>query len=98
MATRDTRENYRAYMKTYMREYYKKHSITKKAKLLNQINVIKKVVYNDEEKTKILSGLNKLEDIINLPKYNYEAPDDITDFLNEDVSYSFNNSDNKINQ
>ena len=74
----------------YMRNYYKKNNNTgKNAQALNKIDEIVMDIFKlPENKTKrqeIIKSLIELKDIVKLPKMEFTVPDEITDFLNEDI-------------
>ena len=74
----------------YMRNYYKKNNNTgKNAKALNKIDEILMDIFKlPENKTKrqeIIKSLIELKDIVKLPKMEFTVPDEIADFLNEDI-------------
>lgn len=74
----------------YMRNYYKKNNNAgKNAQALNKIDEIVMDIFKlPENKTKrqeIIKSLIELKDIVKLPKMNFTVPDEITDFLNEDI-------------
>ena len=73
----------------YMRNYYKKNNNGKNAQALNKIDEILMDIFKlPENKTKrqeIIKSLIELKDIVKLPKMNFTVPDEITDFLNEDI-------------
>ena len=74
----------------YMRNYYKKNNNKgKNAQALNKIDEIVMDIFKlPENKTKrqeIIKSLIELKDIIKLPKMNFNVPDEIADFLNEDI-------------
>lgn len=74
----------------YMRNYYKKNNNTgKNAQALNKIDEIVMDIFKlPENKTKrqeIIKSLIELKDIVKLPKMDFTVPDEIADFLNEDI-------------
>ena len=74
----------------YMRNYYKKNNNTgKNAKALNMIDEIVMDIFKlPENKTKrqeIIKSLIELKDIVKLPKMEFTVPEEITNFLNEDI-------------
>ena len=74
----------------YMRNYYKKNNNAgKNAQALNKIDEIVMDIFKlPENKTKrqeIIKSLIELKDIVKLPKMEFTVPDEITDFLNEDI-------------
>lgn len=85
MATRDTRENYN----NYMRNYYKKNYVKKGDKINNKIDdIVMNILKAGETKvTKrdIIKSLVELKQMVKLPKMEFTVPDEITDFLNEDI-------------
>lgn len=85
MATRDTKENYNA----YMREYYKKNNQNKTTRINNKIDEIVLDIFNAGEtkvtKRDIIKSLVELKKMVKLPKMEFTVPDEIKDFLNEDI-------------
>ena len=74
----------------YMRNYYKKNNNAgKNAQALNKIDEILMDIFKlPENKTKrqeIIKSLIELKDIVKLPKMEFTVPDEIADFLNEDI-------------
>lgn len=74
----------------YMRNYYKKNNNAgKNAQALNKIDEIVMDIFKlPENKTKrqeIIKSLIELKDIVKLPKMDFTVPDEIVDFLNEDI-------------
>lgn len=74
----------------YMRNYYKKNNNAgKNAQALNKIDEIVmdifKLTENKTKRQEIIKSLIELKDIVKLPKMNFTVPDEITDFLNEDI-------------
>ena len=97
MATRDTKENYNA----YMRDYYKKNNQNKTTRINNKIDEIVMAIFNaPENKIKrhdIIKSLIELKQMAKLPKMEFTVPDEIVDFLNEDIKNPLANTE-KINQ
>lgn len=91
MATRDTKENYNA----YMRDYYKKNNHNKTTKINNKIDDILMAIFNAGEnkvtKRDIIKSLIELKQMAKLPKMKFTVPDDIKDFLNEDIKNPLTN-------
>ena len=85
MATRDTRENYN----NYMRNYYKKNYVKKGDRINNKIDeIVMDILKADETKvTKrdIIKSLVELKQMVKLPKMEFTIPDEIANFLNEDI-------------
>ena len=85
MATRDTKENYNA----YMRDYYKKNNQNKTTKINNKIDEIVMAILKAGEtkvtKRDIIKSLVELKQMVKLPKMEFTVPDEIADFLNEDI-------------
>ena len=80
----------------YMRNYYKKNNNTgKNAQALNKIDEILMDIFKlPENKTKrqeIIKSLIELKDIVKLPKMEFTVPDEIADFLNEDIKNPLTN-------
>ena len=73
----------------YMRNYYKNNNVCKNTKALNKIDEILMDIFKlPENKTKrqeIIKSLIELKDIVKLPKMEFTVPEEITDFLNEDI-------------
>lgn len=91
MATRDTRENYN----NYMRDYYKKNYIKKGDRINNKIDEIVLEIFNaSENKLKrhdIIKSLIELKQMVKLPKMEFTVPDEIKDFLNDDIKNPLTN-------
>lgn len=91
MATRDTKENYNA----YMRDYYKKNNHNKTTKINNKIDEIVMAIFtageNKVTKRDIIKSLIELKQMAKLPKMKFTVPDDIKDFLNEDIKNPLTN-------
>ena len=85
MATRDTKENYNA----YMRDYYKKNNHNKTTKINNKIDEIVMAIFkageNKVTKRDIIKSLIELKQMAKLPKMKFTVPDEIANFLNEDI-------------
>ena len=85
MATRDTKENYNA----YMRDYYKKNNQNKTTKINNKIDEIVMAILKAGEtkvtKRDIIKSLVELKQMVKLPKMEFTVPDEIANFLNEDI-------------
>ena len=85
MATRDTKENYNA----YMRDYYKKNNQNKTTRINNKIDEIVMAILKAGEtkvtKRDIIKSLVELKQMVKLPKMEFTVPDEIADFLNEDI-------------
>ena len=95
MATRDTKENYNA----YMRDYYKKNNQNKTTKINNKIDEIVMNILKAGEtkvtKRDIIKSLVELKQMVKLPKMEFTVPDEIADFLNEDIKNPLMNVKNK---
>ena len=91
MATRDTRENYN----NYMRNYYKKNYVKKGDRINNKIDQIVMAIFNaPDNKLKrhdIIKSLIELKQMAKLPKMKFTVPDEIADFLNEDIKNPLTN-------
>ena len=91
MATRDTKENYNA----YMRDYYKKNNQNKTTKINNKIDEIVMDILKAGEtkvtKRDIIKSLVELKQMVKLPKMEFTVPDEIKDFLNEDIKNPLTN-------
>ena len=99
MATRDTKENYNA----YMRDYYKKNNQNKTTRINNKIDEIVLDIFNAGEtkvtKRDIIKSLVELKQMVKLPKMEFTVPDEIANFLNEDIKNPLTNvklSANKV--
>ena len=99
MATRDTKENYNA----YMRDYYKKNNQNKTTKINNKIDEIVMNILKAGEtkvtKRDIIKSLVELKKMVKLPKMEFTVPEEIKDFLNEDIKNPLTNvklSANKV--
>ena len=99
MATRDTRENYN----NYMRNYYKKNYVKKGDRINNKIDEIVMAIFkageNKVTKRDIIKSLIELKQMAKLPKMKFTVPDEIADFLNEDIKNPLTNvklSANKV--
>ena len=79
----------------YMRNYYKNNNASKNTQALNKIDeIIMDIFKLPENKTKrqeIIKSLIELKDIVKLPKMNFTVPDEIADFLNEDIKNPLTN-------
>lgn len=73
----------------YMRNYYKNNNAGKNAKALNMIDEIVMDIFklpeNKSKRQEIIKSLIELKDMVKLPKMKFTVPDEITDFLNEDI-------------
>ena len=91
MATRDTKENYNA----YMRDYYKKNNQNKTTRINNKIDEIVMNILKAGEtkvtKRDIIKSLVELKQMVKLPKMEFSVPDEIKDFLNEDIKNPLTN-------
>lgn len=91
MATRDTKENYNA----YMRDYYKKNNQNKTTRINNKIDEIVMNILKAGEtkvtKRDIIKSLVELKQMVKLPKMKFTVPDEIVDFLNEDIKNPLTN-------
>ena len=91
MATRDTRENYN----NYMRNYYKKNYVKKGDRINNKIDEIVMAILKAGEtkvtKRDIIKSLVELKQMVKLPKMEFTVPDEIKDFLNEDIKNPLTN-------
>ena len=91
MATRDTRENYN----NYMRNYYKKNYVKKGDRINNKIDEIVMNILKAGEtkvtKRDIIKSLVELKRMVKLPKMEFTVPDEIKDFLNEDIKNPLTN-------
>lgn len=90
------KERYRV----YLRNYYHAHKQLKYDKVNNSIKLLSDEIIKTNNK-KLCEMMKNVYDELNEvipPKYNFEVPQDITDFLNEEHRYPFNNLENKLNQ
>ena len=91
MATRDTRENYN----NYMRNYYKKNYVKKGDRINNKIDEIVMAILKAGEtkvtKRDIIKSLVELKQMVKLPKMEFTVPDEIKDFLKEDIKNPLTN-------
>ena len=91
MATRDTRENYN----NYMRNYYKKNYVKKGDRINNKIDEIVMAIFKAGEtkvtKRDIIKSLVELKQMAKLPKMEFTVPNEIADFLNEDIKNPLTN-------
>ena len=91
MATRDTRENYN----NYMRNYYKKNYVKKGDRINNKIDeIVMNILKAGETKVSkrdIIKSLVELKQMVKLPKMEFTVPDEIADFLNEDINNPLTN-------
>ena len=74
----------------YMRNYYKKNNNAgKNTQALNKIDEIVMDIFklpeNKNKRQEIIKSLIELKDIVKLPKMEFTVPDEIADFLNEDI-------------
>lgn len=73
----------------YMRNYYKNNNNGKNTQVLNKIDEILMDIFNAGKnnitKRDIIKSLIELKDMVKLPKMKFTVPDEITDFLNEDI-------------
>lgn len=73
----------------YMRNYYKNNNAGKNTKALNMIDEIVMDIFklpeNKSKRQEIIKSLIELKDMIKLPKMEFTVPDEITDFLKEDI-------------
>lgn len=73
----------------YMRNYYKNNNAGKNAKALNMIDEIVMDIFklpeNKSKRQEIIKSLIELKDMVKLPKMEFTVPDEITDFLNDDI-------------
>ena len=81
-----SKEKYNEYMRNY---YRKNNNAGKNTQALNKIDEIVMNIFKlPENKTKrqeIIKSLIELKDIVKLPKMEFTVPDEITNFLNEDI-------------
>lgn len=79
----------------YMRNYYKNNNASKNTQALNKIDEILMDIFklpeNKNKRQEIIKSLIELKDIVKLPKMEFTVPDEITDFLNEDIKNPLTN-------
>ena len=79
----------------YMRNYYKNNNASKNTQALNKIDEIVMDIFklpeNKSKRQEIIKSLIELKDIVKLPKMEFTVPDEITDFLNEDIKNPLTN-------
>ena len=79
----------------YMRNYYKNNNAGKNTKALNMIDEIVMDIFklpeNKSKRQEIIKSLIELKDMVKLPKMKFTVPDEITDFLNEDIKNPLTN-------
>lgn len=74
----------------YMRNYYKKYNNAgKNTQALNMIDEIVMDIFklpeNKSKRQEIIKSLIELKEMVKLPNMKFTVPDEITDFLNEDI-------------
>lgn len=86
-----SREAYNA----YMRDYYKKNNHNKTTRINNKIDeIVLKIFNTSDNKLKrrdIIKSLVELKQMVKLPKMEFTVPDEIKDFLNEDINNPLTN-------
>lgn len=79
----------------YMRNYYKNNNAGKNTKALSMIDEIVMDIFklpeNKSKRQEIIKSLIELKDMIKLPKMEFTVPDEITDFLNDDIKNPLTN-------
>ena len=82
----------------YMRNYYKNNNAGKNAQVLNMIDEIVTDIFklpdNKHKKQKIIKSLIELKDIVKLPKMEFTVPDEIKEFLKDDIKNPLANTKN----
>lgn len=82
----------------YMRNYYKKYNNGKNVKVLNMIDEIVMEIFKAREnkvsQRDLILKLIKLKNMVKLPKMEFTVPDEIVDFLNEDIKNPLMNTKN----
>lgn len=83
----------------YMRNYYKKYNNGKNVKVLNMIDEIVMEIFKAREnkvsQRDLILKLIKLKNMVKLPKIEFTVPDEIVDFLNEDIKNPLMNTKNE---
>lgn len=83
----------------YMRNYYKKYNNGKNVKVLNMIDEIVMEIFKARENKvssrDLILKLIKLKNMVKLPKIEFTVPDEIKDFLNEDIKNPLMNTKNE---
>mgnify|MGYP005759814295 CR=1 FL=1 len=83
----------------YMRNYYKKYNNGKNVKVLNMIDEIVMEIFKAREnkvsQRDLILKLIKLKNMVKLPKMEFTVPDEIVDFLNEDIKNPLMNTKNE---
>ena len=78
-----------------MRDYYKKNNHNKTTKINNKIDEIVMAIFNAGEnkvtKRDIIKSLVELKQMAKLPKMKFTVPNEIADFLNEDIKNPLTN-------
>ena len=86
-----SREAYNA----YMRDYYKKNNQNKTTRINNKIDeIVLKIFNTSDNKLKrhdIIKSLVELKQMVKLPKMEFTVPDEIKNFLNEDIKNPLTN-------
>ena len=79
----------------YMRNYYKKNYVKKGDRINNKIDEIVMNILKAGEtkvtKRDIIKSLVELKQMVKLPKMEFTVPDEIADFLNEDIKNPLTN-------
>ena len=79
----------------YMRNYYKNNNAGKNTKALSMIDEIVMDIFklpeNKSKRQEIIKSLIELKDMIKLPKMEFTVPDEIVDFLNDDIKNPLTN-------
>lgn len=88
MATRDTKENYNA----YMREFYRKRAREKYDRLSNKFRLLsdETIKQHNAELNQMLADLGEVINETLPPKYKFEVPSDLLAFAKQTNDYSFN--------
>jgi len=88
MATRDTKENYNA----YMREFYRNRARKKYGELNNKFRLLSDEVikYNNQMLNQMLVDLGESINEAVPPKYRFEVPSDLLAFASETNKHNFN--------
>ena len=80
----------------YMRNYYKNNNAGKNAQALNMIDEIVMDIFklpeNKSKRQEIIKSLIELKDMVKLPKMEFTVPDEIADFINEDIMCALMNT------
>lgn len=81
----------------YLRNYYHAHKQLKYDKLNNSMRLLSDEIIkqNNDELTKMVKIVYDELNEVSPPKYKFEVPKEITDFLNESDNYNFKLEEHK---